>query len=164
MLSIISVPELTAVTSEIGSETFAFVEALTALSLCYWGLVEACSRGGRLLEQPVVPLPLRRMTDAVAVSGLVKRFGAATVLQGVDLAAPAGQVTCLIGPSGSGKSTLLRCIALLEQPTAGRITDRRARRSGRGATAGPAPSRTRRTGRFGPASAWCSSSSTCGRT
>ena len=51
VLSIISVPELTAVTSEIGSETYAFVEALTALSLCYWALVEACSRAGRLLER-----------------------------------------------------------------------------------------------------------------
>ena len=51
VLSIISVPELTAVTSEIGSETYAFVEALTALSLCYWALVEACSRAGLLLER-----------------------------------------------------------------------------------------------------------------
>ena len=51
VLSIISVPELTAVTSEIGSETYAFVEALTALSVCYWILVEACSRLGRLLER-----------------------------------------------------------------------------------------------------------------
>ncbi len=51
VLSIISVPELTAVTSEIGSETYAFVEALTALSLCYWGLVELGSRAGRMLER-----------------------------------------------------------------------------------------------------------------
>ena len=51
VLSIISVPELTAVTSEIGSETFAFIEALTALSLSYWLLVELCSRGGRALER-----------------------------------------------------------------------------------------------------------------
>ena len=51
VLSIISVPELTAVTSEIGSETYAFVEALTVLSLCYWALVEACSHAARLLER-----------------------------------------------------------------------------------------------------------------
>ena len=60
-------------------------------------------------------------TPAVIIQGLVKRFGAATVLDGVDLQAPAGGVTCLIGPSGSGKSTLLRCVALLEQPSAGSI-------------------------------------------
>ena len=51
VLSIISVPELTAVTSEIGSETYAFVEALFVLSLCYWGLVELASRVGRMLER-----------------------------------------------------------------------------------------------------------------
>ena len=62
------------------------------------------------------------MTAAVVVSGLIKRFGSVAVLQGIDLVAPAGQVTCLIGPSGSGKSTLLRCVAMLEQPTAGSIT------------------------------------------
>ena len=58
---------------------------------------------------------------AVEVCGLVKRYGALTVLHEVDLVVPAGQVTCLIGPSGSGKSTLLRCIALLEAPSAGSI-------------------------------------------
>ena len=51
VLSVISVPELTAVTSEIGSETYAFVEALTALSLCYWLLVELCSRAGQAAER-----------------------------------------------------------------------------------------------------------------
>ena len=63
------------------------------------------------------------MTAAAAVSvrGLVKRFGDHEVLSGVDLDVPAGAVTCLIGPSGSGKSTLLRCMALLEEPSAGTI-------------------------------------------
>ncbi len=61
------------------------------------------------------------MTAAVAVRNLVKRFGAATVLDDVSLTAEPGTVTCLIGPSGSGKSTLLRCIATLEQPSAGTV-------------------------------------------
>jgi polar amino acid transport system ATP-binding protein len=67
------------------------------------------------------------MTHAIRIAGLVKRFGDTTVLDGIDLAVPAGAVTCLIGPSGSGKSTLLRCAALLETPDAGSITiaDRR---------------------------------------
>ena len=51
VLSVISVPELTGVLSGIGSETYAFVQALFALSVLYWGLVEACSRAGRLLER-----------------------------------------------------------------------------------------------------------------
>ncbi|RDJ26821.1 amino acid ABC transporter permease [Bosea caraganae] len=51
VLSVIGVPELTAVISGIGSETYAFVEALTLLSLCYWALVEICARLGRTAEQ-----------------------------------------------------------------------------------------------------------------
>ncbi|TBW41047.1 amino acid ABC transporter ATP-binding protein [Siculibacillus lacustris] len=58
---------------------------------------------------------------AIRVRGLVKRFGDVEVLSGIDLDAPRGEVTCLIGPSGSGKSTLLRCIALLEEATDGFI-------------------------------------------
>ena len=55
------------------------------------------------------------------VEGLRKRYGAHEVLQGVTLAAGAGDVIAVIGASGSGKSTLLRCVNLLEQPDAGRI-------------------------------------------
>ncbi len=51
VLSVISVPELTGVVSGIGSETYAFVEALFTLSLLYWALVELCARAGRLLER-----------------------------------------------------------------------------------------------------------------
>lgn len=46
--------------------------------------------------------------------GVVKRFGAATVCDGIDLDVEEGQMVCLIGASGGGKSTLLRCINLLE--------------------------------------------------
>ncbi|ODN69386.1 amino acid ABC transporter ATP-binding protein [Methylobrevis pamukkalensis] len=61
------------------------------------------------------------LTPAIRVRGLVKRFGQTTVLDGIDLDAGRGEVTCLIGPSGSGKSTLLRCIAFLEEATDGFI-------------------------------------------
>lgn len=50
-----------------------------------------------------------------------KSFGALTVLEGISLEVPRGQVLCLIGPSGSGKSTFLRCINHLEQVDAGRL-------------------------------------------
>ncbi|MBO9100089.1 MULTISPECIES: amino acid ABC transporter ATP-binding protein [Rhizobium] len=59
---------------------------------------------------------------AIAVKNLVKKFGDTTVLHGIDLEIPQGQVSCLIGPSGSGKSTLLRCMAFLEEATKGTIT------------------------------------------
>ena len=57
----------------------------------------------------------------IALEGIVKRFGAQTVLHGIDLRVPEGGVTALIGPSGGGKSTLLRCINLLEVPQAGAL-------------------------------------------
>ena len=53
--------------------------------------------------------------------GIVKRFGALTVLHGIDLALTGGEVVSIIGPSGSGKSTFIRCMNMLEAPDAGEI-------------------------------------------
>ena len=44
-----------------------------------------------------------------------------TILDGLDLTVPAGQIVTLLGPSGCGKSTLLRVIAGLTKPSAGRL-------------------------------------------
>jgi polar amino acid transport system ATP-binding protein len=61
------------------------------------------------------------VTEALAVTGVRKRFDDVEVLRGVDLAVDDHEVVCLIGASGSGKSTLLRCINLLEPVDAGTI-------------------------------------------
>ncbi len=50
-----------------------------------------------------------------------KRFGANTVLRGIDLEVERGQVCCLLGPSGSGKSTFLRCVNHLERVDGGEL-------------------------------------------
>ena len=58
----------------------------------------------------------------IRVEGLAKRFGARTVIEGIDLAIAPGERIAIIGPSGTGKSTLLRCLNFLDHPDAGRIT------------------------------------------
>ncbi len=57
----------------------------------------------------------------IETEGLSKSFGSLEVLRSISISVAAGEVISVIGPSGSGKSTLLRCLALLEEPTAGRI-------------------------------------------
>lgn len=58
----------------------------------------------------------------LSVENVKKAFGAATVLDGVNLTVSPGEVVSILGSSGSGKSTLIRCINGLEKLHAGRIT------------------------------------------
>ena len=60
-------------------------------------------------------------TIQLQVSGLVKRFGDETVLDGIDLSVRKGEVVVVLGPSGCGKSTLLRCMNGLEKSDEGTI-------------------------------------------
>jgi ABC-2 type transport system ATP-binding protein len=61
------------------------------------------------------------MTDAtIVVSGLRKRFGVTTALDGMSFTVQPGQVTGFIGPNGAGKSTTMRVILGLDAPDAGR--------------------------------------------
>ena len=55
------------------------------------------------------------------VSGVVKRFGGFTALDGVDFTVAPGERVGLIGPNGSGKSTLVNCIAGTLRNEEGRI-------------------------------------------
>jgi ABC-type polar amino acid transport system ATPase subunit len=56
------------------------------------------------------------------IEGVAKRFGATTVLDGIDLRIAPGEVVSILGPSGSGKSTLIRCINGLETLDGGAIS------------------------------------------
>lgn len=50
----------------------------------------------------------------IEIRNVEKRYGATTVLEGVDITIPDGSIFGLVGISGAGKSTLLRCINGLE--------------------------------------------------
>ncbi|QWF85574.1 ABC transporter ATP-binding protein [Amycolatopsis sp. CA-230715] len=56
---------------------------------------------------------------SVKVTGLTKRFGDRTVLNGLDLTIARGEFVALLGRSGSGKSTLLRVLARLDRDIEG---------------------------------------------
>ncbi len=56
---------------------------------------------------------------AVAVRGIVNRFGAQVVHDGLDMEVRCGEVFGIVGGSGSGKSVLLRTILGLHRPQAG---------------------------------------------
>ena len=58
----------------------------------------------------------------IKLEGVQKYFGTLHVLKDIDLTVASGEKLVIIGPSGSGKSTLIRCMNLLEQPSAGKIT------------------------------------------
>jgi iron complex transport system ATP-binding protein len=57
----------------------------------------------------------------IEAKGIAVRFGATTVLEGVDLALHAGEMVGLIGPNGSGKTTLLRVLANLRPSDRGGV-------------------------------------------
>ncbi|GAB2690503.1 ABC transporter ATP-binding protein [Thalassiella azotivora] len=59
---------------------------------------------------------------AVEVRDLRVVRGGRTVLDGLDLAVPAGQVVGLLGPSGGGKTTLMRCVVGVQQVAGGEVT------------------------------------------
>jgi ABC-type Na+ transport system ATPase subunit NatA len=62
------------------------------------------------------------VTDMIRTSGLVKRFGDVTALDGLDLVVPKGTVLGLLGPNGAGKTTAVRILTTLLRPDAGSAT------------------------------------------
>ena len=55
------------------------------------------------------------------LQGVRAAYDEVTVLHGVDIAVPAGQVTALLGPNGAGKTTTLKVAAGAHPVTAGRL-------------------------------------------
>lgn len=59
------------------------------------------------------------MTEMIEARGLVKRYGAVTALDGLDLSVPKGTVLGLLGPNGAGKTTAVRILTTLLKPDEG---------------------------------------------
>ncbi len=55
----------------------------------------------------------------ISVTGLTKRFGPVTAVDGLGFEVRPGVVTGFLGPNGSGKSTTLRCMLGLDRPETG---------------------------------------------
>lgn len=58
----------------------------------------------------------------VDARGVIRRFGAVTALDGVDLRIERGEFVSIVGPSGCGKSTMLEIIAGLQDHDAGTVS------------------------------------------
>ena len=57
----------------------------------------------------------------IAVENLVKKYGAFTAVDGMNLTVEPGEIHGFLGPNGAGKTTTIKMIAGLLQPTSGRI-------------------------------------------
>lgn len=61
------------------------------------------------------------MSEALAATGITRRYGVRAVVERVSLTLAPGQITALLGASGAGKSTLLRLFAGFEPAEEGEI-------------------------------------------
>ena len=63
------------------------------------------------------------MTElAIQATGLTRRFGQLTAVDGIDLAVPRGKIFGFLGPNGSGKTTAIRMLCGLLTPSAGQVS------------------------------------------
>ena len=56
---------------------------------------------------------------AIKTSGLVKRYGDVTAVDGLDIQIQQGEIFALLGVNGAGKSTAIRMLSCLSAPTEG---------------------------------------------
>ena len=61
------------------------------------------------------------MSALLEAGGIVQRFGALVVLDGIDFQLASGESVGVVGPNGAGKTTLLSILAGSLRPTSGRV-------------------------------------------
>src|SRR3954470_3538968 len=81
--------------------------------------------GMQAATQPELTSDLPGTTDAVRLSGLVKRFGAGDrqviAVDGVDLVVRPGEIVAFLGPNGAGKTTTIDMMLGFSRPDAGTV-------------------------------------------
>ncbi|MGH6655625.1 MAG: ABC transporter ATP-binding protein [Actinocrinis sp.] len=60
-------------------------------------------------------------TPAVEITGLVKRYGAKTAVDGLDLSVDPGSLTAVLGPNGAGKTSTIECCEGYRRPDGGTV-------------------------------------------
>ena len=60
-------------------------------------------------------------TPAIEIQGLVRRFGSADAVHGLDLTVPRGSCYGFFGRNGAGKTTTIKCLLNLLRPNAGTL-------------------------------------------
>jgi ABC-2 type transport system ATP-binding protein len=69
------------------------------------------------VSQP--PPPPAQVDQAVAVNGLVKRYGELEAVRGISFGVSSGETFGFLGPNGAGKSTTINMLCTLVRPTTG---------------------------------------------
>src|ERR1700726_1326045 len=59
---------------------------------------------------------------AASLSGVTKRFGSTTALDGVDFDVDFGEIHAIVGENGAGKSTLIRILGGAHRPDRGEVS------------------------------------------
>src|SRR4051794_23897934 len=59
--------------------------------------------------------------DAVRLNQVIKRFGAVTAVDGVDLVVRPGEIVAFLGPNGAGKTTTIDMLLGFSKPDAGSV-------------------------------------------
>ncbi len=70
---------------------------------------------------PCLDFPAMENEPVVQVTGLVKRYGTKTAVNGLDLVVRAGAVTAVLGPNGAGKTTTIETCEGYRRPDAGTV-------------------------------------------
>ena len=72
-------------------------------------------------EEPIKGHEVPSLADSLRLENVSFAYEEERILNGINLAIPAGNLVCLAGPSGSGKTTLMDLVCGLVQPQEGEV-------------------------------------------